>query len=209
MAAVPQSFAHTQLPLENGDELTLDQFEDRYAQHPEIKKAELIEGAVYVASPVSNEHGEPHFSLRIWLGLYCLERSDVIGGDNTSLRLPPSTMLQPDLYLRKVSGTARIGDKGYMESAPELVAEISGTSASYDLHSKMEIYRRAGVQEYIVWRVYDEAIDWFELREGRYERMEADDRGVIASKVFPGLRLDVAKMLAGDLAGVRAEQQRE
>lgn len=65
------------------------------------------------------------------------------------------------------------------------------------------------MQEYIVWRVYDAAIDWFELRDGKYERMEPDERGVIESKVFPGLRLDVAKMLAGDLAGVLAEQPRE
>lgn len=208
MAAVPQSFADMRFPLETGDELTLEQFEERYAQHPEIKKAELIEGVVYVASPVKKQHGDSHGDLMAWLGSYRASVADVRLGDNSTLRLRPSSEVQPDAHLRRESADSSKDDDDYVERAPELVAEVSGSSVSYDLHSKMEIYRRAGVQEYIVWRVYDAAIDWFELRDGKYERMEPDERGVIESKVFPGLRLDAAKMLAGDLAGVLAEQQR-
>ena len=51
----------------------------------------------------------------------------------------------------------------------------------------------------------DHAIDWFRLRGGRYVRLEPDAHGLIHSEVFPGLRLAVAKMLAGDSAGVIAE----
>ena len=40
------------LPLENGDRLTRAEFERRYAAMPRLKKAELIEGIVYVPSPV-------------------------------------------------------------------------------------------------------------------------------------------------------------
>jgi hypothetical protein len=48
-------------PLESGDGLTRPEFERRYAAAPHIKKAELIEGIVYVASPVRHEqHGKPH-----------------------------------------------------------------------------------------------------------------------------------------------------
>ena len=39
-------------PLENGDRLTRDEFERRYEAMPHLKKAELIEGVVYVPSPV-------------------------------------------------------------------------------------------------------------------------------------------------------------
>lgn len=194
-------------PLENGDRLTLAEFEDRYDAHPEIKKAELIDGVVFVASPVSSRHGEPHLDMATWLGVYRASHRGVIGGDNTSMRRRPRSVVQPDLYLRRADGPVKLSEEGYLESGPELVAEISNTSASYDLHSKMEVYRRAAVQEYIVWRVYDAAIDWFELREGRYERLQPDENGVLESRVFPGLRLAVAKMLAGDLAGVLATQQ--
>ena len=72
----------------------------------------------------------------------------------------------------------------------------------------MNVYRRNGVQEYIVWRVYDRAIDWFELKDGAYERLEGDERGVIESRVFPGLRLNVKALLAGEIATVLAELAR-
>jgi Uma2 family endonuclease len=104
--------------------------------------------------------------------------------------------------------SAREGDDGYLHGAPELVIEISISSASYDLHSKLNAYRRNGVQEYIVWRVFDEAIDWFGLVEGAYRAMAPDEQGVVHSSIFPGLRLDRVKMLAGDLKAVLREQRR-
>jgi Uma2 family endonuclease len=64
------------------------------------------------------------------------------------------------------------------------------------------------VREYVVWRALDGAIDWFRLREGAYQRVEPDASGVIESATFPGLRLHVGRMLAGDLAGVLAELER-
>ena len=87
------------------------------------------------------------------------------------------------------------------------MVEVSASGASYDLHDKKEAYRRNGVREYIVWRVLDGAIDWFRLdpTEGEYERIEPDERGVIESAVFAGLRLHLPKMLAADLKGVLAE----
>ena len=47
------------LPLENGDRLSRLEFERRYQAMPELKKAELIEGRVYMASPVRIIHGQP------------------------------------------------------------------------------------------------------------------------------------------------------
>jgi Uma2 family endonuclease len=111
---------------------------------------------------------------------------------------------QPDamLYIApELGGQVRITPDDYIEAAPELVAEVASSSASYDLNTKLDAYRRNGVQEYIVWRVLDQQIDWFVLRGGRYERLEPDDRGVMHSLVFPGLWLDTAALLRGDLAG--------
>ena len=80
--------------------------------------------------------------------------------------------------------------------------------ASYDLHDKLRAYRRNSVQEYIVWQVYDRKIDWFELKEGEYLPLAPEVEGVIHSKVFPGLRLAVERLLEGDLAAVLAELQK-
>jgi Uma2 family endonuclease len=81
---------------------------------------------------------------------------------------------------------------------------IAASTASYDLHDKLRAYERAGVLEYVVWRTRDAQIDWFRLHDGRLVRVEPDAKGIVDSEAFPRLRLDVAKMLAGDLAGVLA-----
>ncbi|NEP33579.1 MAG: Uma2 family endonuclease, partial [Moorea sp. SIO3B2] len=48
-------------PLESGDLLTRQEFEQRYEQMPDVKKAELIEGIVYMASPLRmTQHANPH-----------------------------------------------------------------------------------------------------------------------------------------------------
>ena len=194
-------------PLCSGDRLTRDEFERRYrAMSPEVR-AELIEGVVFVASPVSAEdHGEPHSDLLTWLGLYRAHTETVRSGDNSSLRLDLDNEPQPDGYLRllpEFGGRARIVD-GYLEGAPELIAEISASSASYDLHDKLNAYRRSGVREYVVWRVWDRQIDWFVLRLGRYERLSPGQDDRYRSEIFPGLWLDPAAMLRGDLKRVLA-----
>jgi hypothetical protein len=165
----------------------------------------LIEGVVYVGSPVSDDHAGPHFNLITWLGMYGWATPGVLGGDNATLRLDLRNRPQPDAYLRldsRCGGRTELGPDGYVVGGPELIGEIAVTSANYDLNEKLEAYRRNGVQEYIVWRVWDQAIDWFVLRESKYELLEPGPDGVYRSQVLPGLWLDAAALLRGDLATV-------
>lgn len=195
--------------LHAGDRLTRAEFERRYSAMPQVKKAELIEGVVYMPSPVSRDHGGPHFSLIAWLGAYMLHTPGVEGFDNATIRLDLDNEPQPDAFLRirpDRGGQSR-DDENYVGGAPELVAEVAVSSASYDLYDKLHAFRRNGVCEYVVWRVEDRAIDWFALREGRYDRMPLDPAGVYRSEVFPGLWLDPAALVAGDLARVMAVLQ--
>jgi Uma2 family endonuclease len=189
--------------LENGDRLTRAEFERRYEAMPHLKKAELIEGVVYVPSPVRHrQHGAPHAHLIGWLGLYTANTPGVEVGDNGSVRLDLDNEPQPDALLfidPTRRGQVRISDDGIIEGAPELVAEVASSSVSYDLHAKLHVYRRNGVCEYIVWRVLEQAVDWFVLRDGQYERMPRDAQGLVRSEVFPGLWLDAAALLRGDL----------
>ena len=57
-------------PLEDGDHLTRAEFERRYDAMPHLKKAELIEGVVYMPSPVSLRHWRPDGRIHTWLGYY-------------------------------------------------------------------------------------------------------------------------------------------
>ncbi len=193
--------------LHAGDRLTRDEFERRYSAMPNLKKAELIEGVVYMPSPVRyTHHGNPHFLVGGLLSSYIEATPGVGGATDATLRVDQESEAQPDLLLRIAGqgGTSRVDAEGYLEGPPELIVEIAASSVSYDLHQKLHVYRRIGVREYVVWRTDDAEVDWFVLRRGVYERLAEDGSGVLRSEVFPGLWLDVAALLRGDASALRA-----
>ena len=189
-------------PLENGDRLSRPEFERRYYIMHQIK-AELIEGIVYVPSPLrARSHGEPHAYVMGWLAVYKAATPGVQLLDNATVRLDADNEPQPDALLRIEGGQSVISQDDYVEGAPELIVEIAASSASIDLHDKLSVYRRNQVQEYLVWRVYENQFDWFVLREGEYIQLEPNTEDLICSQVFPGLWLDKSALLAGNLARV-------
>jgi hypothetical protein len=197
-------------PLQPGDHLTRDEFERRYDATPNIKKAELIEGIVYMPPPVSqDEHGGLQFDLIGWLSVYRAMTPGIRGGDNATLRLALDNEPQPDAFLYVLpshGGQVKING-GYVEGGPEFVAEVAASSVSYDLHVKKRVYLRNNVREYLVWRVLDEAIDWFILQDGQYTAMPVDAQGLYHSHALPGLCLDPAALIRGELATVMRRQQ--
>lgn len=174
MSSVSQSTAVIPI-LENGDRLTRHEFERRYTAMPKLKKAELIEGVVYMPAALRyRKHGKPHGDMMLWLGIYAVATPGLEVADNTTVRLDLDNEPQPDALLRIeefYGGQSRISEDDYVEGAPELIVEIASSSASYDLHDKLQVYRRNQVQEYIVWRVVDRAVDWFSLQAGEYSKI--------------------------------------
>lgn len=195
-------------PLKNGDRMTRAEFERRWDAMPQLKKAELIEGEVFMPSAVRyGQHSYPHSLFGTLLGIYHIETPGVEGGDNGSIRLDVDNEPQPDsfLFIRpERGGQARISEDDYIEGAPELVAEIASSSISYDLGKKLNVYQRCGVREYIVWRVRDREVDWFVNREGGFERLAPSADGILRSTVFPGLWLDPAALVKGEIALVKS-----
>lgn len=198
-------------PLENGDRLTRKEFERRYRAMPRLKKAELIEGTVFMPSPLHfAQHAKPHAFVMGWLAAYAAATPGIDLADNATLRLDVDNEFQPDALLRlpeQAGGRSRISGDDYLEGVPELIVEIASTSASYDLHDKRKVYRRNGVQEYLVWLVRDQRILWFYLEDDDYRLLEPHADGLLHSRVFPGLVLNGQALLAGDLARVLADQQ--
>jgi hypothetical protein len=170
---------------------------------PGLKKAELIKGVVYMTPPVTlDDHGGPHFDLISWLGVYRMATPGIRGGDNATLRLPLANRPQPDACLLiepSHGGQVLIVDR-YIVGGPELTAEVAATSENYDLHDKLDVYCENNVREYVVWRVFDQEIDWFILRDGRYERLPLSPDGLYKSEVLPGLWLDPVALVNGDMA---------
>jgi Uma2 family endonuclease len=187
--------------------LSRTEFERRYQAAKDIKKAELIEGIVYMPSPVRFWlHAEPQSVLSGLFLYYRMKTPGVLTGDNGTVRLSDENEPQPDAFLLlppHVGGRTKVDDDGYVAGPPALVCEIAASSVSIDLHHKRTAYARHGVREYIVWRVEDEAVDWFVLKDGEYATPQPAE-GLLKSKQFPGLWLDVAALLRGDLPALFA-----
>lgn len=192
-------------PLESGDRLTRAEFERRYQAHPHIKKAELIEGVVYVSSPVSLRHAEVHSDVITLLGVYRSSTPGIRLADNVTIRLDLDNEVQPDVAMwidETLGGRASATEEGYIAGAPELVAEVAVSSAAYDLHDKLKVYRRSEVQEYLVLMVHEQKVIWYALEEGEYRPLAVDESGVLRSRVFPGLYFHPEMFWDGDLAGL-------
>ena len=192
---MPATLLRTQ--LENGAVMTRAEFHRLYSESADLEHVELIEGVVYLPSPVKiPDHARPQAIAIEWLVAYALGRIGIEWCPPGTVLLDDQNEPEPDAMLYRLR-PGRFED-GYLLGAPELAVEIANSSVSRDLHQKKRAYERNGVLEYIVWRVQDAAIDWFELRDGAYVRREPDDAGIIESTVFPGLRMDVAAMLADE-----------
>jgi Uma2 family endonuclease len=189
--------------LENGDVMSRAEFHERYSRCPDLHRVELIEGVVYMPSPIRFAgDGREQGLIAEWLAAYAAGRSDVQWSPPVTVLLDDENEPEPDALLFRVNGD-RFED-GYVSGPPELVVEIAASSRARDLHQKKRAYEGAGVREYIVWRTGEGAIDWFELRDGSYVARDLDAAGIIESREFPGLRLDVAAMLRRDRATVLA-----
>jgi Uma2 family endonuclease len=208
MSADARPNAKPRIPsLRNGQRLTRTEFMRRWEAMPELKHAERIEGKVSIMTPPISltEHGNPHFLMIGILAEYSMATPGIIGFSDSTVHIDGDNDFQPDIglaILPEFGGqTRRVGK--YLAGAPELVVEIAASSVVRDLGRKSTVYRRAGVLEFLIWRTPKGSIDCFLNREGQFEPAERTD-GVFKSICFPGLWIDLAALIAGDLAKVRA-----
>ena len=196
-------------PLQHGDKMTRAEFMRRWEQHPEIKFAELIGGIVYMPSPLSRLHGVTDNLAGAWLCYYHAYTPGTETGSNVTTMMEGDETPQPDEYLRilpEYGGRSGNDDK-YVCGGPELLAEISVSSASVDLNQKYDLYERMGVLEYVAILMYEREIRWHRLTTKGYQRVAPAAGMLWKSKVFPGLWLDGQAMLANDAAAVFATLQ--
>lgn len=188
-------------PLRHGMRLTQPEFHRRYLEYPEDDvKFELIGGVVYMASPLSEYHGSQHVELGTIFTLYKAATPGTRQTGDATTILSKESEPRPDLSLRILAehgGQAKLSADGYVEGAPELIAEVSLSREAIDLGAKRADYEKAGVREYLVLCLASQTLRWFDFRSGNEIRPR---RGVYRSRIFPGLWIDGPALLAGDSA---------
>lgn len=193
------------LLFEAGDRFGREEFLERWERMPALKFAELIDGVVYLPSPVSIEHARRDHILQVWTGLYA-SHSGVVEVLANGTWLMAESAPQPDVALRlrpECGGQSRDTGK-YPVGAPEFVAEVCGSTRSYDLGPKLALYERAGVGEYLAVLLEERRLEWRVLRDSRFELIPTESTGIRRSLVFPGLWLDEMAFWRNDVPGVLA-----
>ncbi|HBN75434.1 MAG TPA: Uma2 family endonuclease [Planctomycetaceae bacterium] len=193
--------------LENGDCLDGEEFLRRWEAMPEVKQAELVEGVVFMnAAQRFSYHGDQLLKIGYWLNSYVAETPGTHCGGDCTVQFEENCILQPDtcLFLSpELGGCCHINDEHFLEGSPELILEVSASSASRDLNQKKKIYEECGVREYVVWNVLASKFVWYRRQENQFVEISCDEQGCYRSQVFPGLWLNAIAMLAGDLKSVR------
>ena len=195
------------VPLEPGDHLDQATFHARYTAAPEAVQAELIGGVVYMSAARRRPHGRSTGLLVHWLVAYEAETPGVEVYDNTTTIMGQDSEPQPDACLiiqPECGGQMRVTEDDYLLGAPEWIGEVASSTEAYDLHSKRRDYERAGVREYLVIALRQQAVFWFVNRDGRFEETRPDADGIFRSQVFPGLWLDPTALIQQDIRQLQA-----
>lgn len=178
--------------LITGQQMDRTEFIRRWEALPDIKNAELIEGIVYVSSPVSLEHGDLTARVSGIFSTYKYATPGCQVSDNATWYMLDNAP-QPDVHLRirPECGGQSTEERNKLFGAPELAVEVSFTSTEIDFGPKLALYQRAGVQEYVTIETLNRRLIWRMLVEGSYSTLASDPDGIIRSRVFPGLWLHV------------------
>jgi Uma2 family endonuclease len=195
----------TLAPLVEGQRLDQATFHERYEQMPAGTRAELINGVVYMPSPVGHEHGRATVPAIVWLSYYQENTPGVDVLDNASTVLDVIREPQPDAQLRilpEYGGRTRT-DRRFVRGVPELIVEVSHTTRYTDLGPKFDDYERVGVLEYVVRALDPDDVLWFCLREGRLVELPPGPEGIFRSESFPGLWLDPRALIEGNTRRLR------
>lgn len=186
--------------LSPGDRMNREEFLRRWEQMPDLKFAELIDGVVYMPSPVSLPHADFDNLIAGWIFSYAMHVPGCRPLNNATWLMTKTSAPQPDLSLRWLKeGGAKSRQEGKLiAGTPELVVETCVSSRSYDLGPKLALYQAAGVQEYLALLVEERRIEWRYLDHGRYRLMKSHKDGTLRSRVFPGLWLDAEACWKGD-----------
>jgi Uma2 family endonuclease len=159
---------------------------------PENQKAELIDGVMIAAPPPLYVHEKLQvFLLRLISEYVEIHQMGEVLGSRTAVALTDDQAFEPDVLFVSGQRGGIIRAEGIF-GAPELVVEIlSASTATYDRGAKFHAYEHAGVGELWLIDPYGPVgTEFYVLQEAVFKPIMPDEKGIYASSVLPGFKLN-------------------
>jgi len=169
-------------------------FEEFLVELEDGRKADLLDGVIYVASPDNTDAADLSTWLTIVFGGFVGARElGKVYHSRVAYRIGPKRGPEPDLgFVSKELEAAR--RRGYINGPPRMAIEIvSPDSVSRDYVQKRAIYEQAGVGEYWIIDPDEDRATFLVLRDGRFEEVAPIDN--IIHSTVPDFQLDVRWLL--------------
>jgi Uma2 family endonuclease len=101
------------------------------------------------------------------------------------------TLVQPDIFT--ACDRSKLLDNRY-NGAPKFIIEILSTNRSHDMITKLNLYERAGVDEYWIIDPETQIISALELIDGRYTIRTYSGEDEVPLAAIPGCTVDFKKV---------------
>ncbi len=160
------------------------------------RKMELDDGVLYIMPRPSPDHQFVQAELIRRFGDYRdrqPEPSIEVYQDIILALRPGQALLSPDLAIILPGPRAAVVTATMVAGVPDIVVEILSSDRNRDLVYKRRLYAQAGVREYWIWDLSNDAVTQLELRnDGYVERaiLSADD--VLTTPLLPGLAIPLS-----------------
>ena len=160
------------------------------------RKMELDDGVLYIMPRPSPDHQFVQAELIRRFGDYRdrqPEPSIEVYQDIILALRPGQALLSPDLVIILPGPQAAVVSATMVTGVPDIVVEILSSDRNRDMVYKRRLYGQAGVREYWIWDLSNDAVTQLELRNDGYaERAILSAADVLTTPLLPGLAIPLS-----------------
>jgi Uma2 family endonuclease len=174
--------------------------EDFFVLVPDGQKADLIDGAIYMASPDSTRNDQIGGFIRFLVQGYAeVKKLGMVFGSRFTFELSDIRAPEPDVAFVK-NQRLHLLKKNKMVGGPDVAVEIvSPDSRHRDYFEKRLLYETAGVLEYWIIDPLQHRAEFHRLEEAAFRLAALEENSIFRSQALEGFWIDVEWLFAEEL----------